>query len=90
MFLIWDTVQVLCDTYVTTDTGTGVVHQAPYFGEDDQRVCAAAGIVGPDSPVVCPVDASGRFTAEVRYLMLILLSTLSYSANRFLEVSVSI
>ncbi|CAG5132735.1 unnamed protein product, partial [Candidula unifasciata] len=57
--------RVLVDTYVTTDTGTGVVHQAPYFGEDDQRVCLANGIITRDMKMVCPVDPSGRFTEEV-------------------------
>jgi len=51
---------VLTDDYVTDEDGTGVVHMAPGFGEDDQRVSEAAGIV-----LVCPVDDSGRFTAEV-------------------------
>jgi isoleucyl-tRNA synthetase len=51
---------ILGDDYVTDDDGTGVVHNAPGFGEDDQRVCEAAGIV-----LVCPVDDAGRFTAEV-------------------------
>jgi isoleucyl-tRNA synthetase len=51
---------VLNDDFVTDDDGTGVVHMAPGFGEDDQRVCEAHGIV-----LVCPVDDSGRFTAEV-------------------------
>src|SRR5690606_6747734 len=46
--------------FVTTEDGTGVVHLAPAFGEDDMAVCAAAGI----EPVV-PVDSKGRFTAEV-------------------------
>jgi isoleucyl-tRNA synthetase len=55
-----DSFRVLVDDYVTDDDGTGVVHMAPGFGEDDQRVCEAAGIV-----LVCPVDDSGRFTAEV-------------------------
>ncbi len=52
--------QVLAADYVTTDSGTGVVHIAPAFGEEDKAVTDAAGIV----PVV-PVDARGRFTAEV-------------------------
>ncbi|MHB1139423.1 MAG: isoleucine--tRNA ligase, partial [Microthrixaceae bacterium] len=56
-----DSFRVLVDDYVTDDDGTGVVHMAPGFGEDDQRVCEAAGIV-----LVCPVDDSGRFTTEVR------------------------
>ncbi|XP_028160047.1 isoleucine--tRNA ligase, cytoplasmic [Ostrinia furnacalis] len=57
--------RVLVDSYVTDDSGTGVVHQAPYFGEDDFRVCLAAGIVTRDQDIICPVDASGKFTAPV-------------------------
>ncbi len=52
--------QVLAADYVTTDDGTGLVHIAPAFGEDDKVVTDAAGI----EPVV-PVDSHGRFTAEV-------------------------
>lgn len=52
--------RILAGDFVTTEDGTGVVHLAPAFGEDDMAVCAAAGI----SPVV-PVDSKGRFTAEV-------------------------
>jgi len=57
--------RVVTDTYVTSDAGTGVVHQAPYFGEDDNRVCLAHGIVSNDGEVVCPLDGVGRFTSEV-------------------------
>ncbi len=52
--------RVLSGDFVDTEEGTGVVHLAPGFGEDDQLVCAANGI-----DVVCPVDDRGRFTAEV-------------------------
>ncbi|MBV1906003.1 MAG: isoleucine--tRNA ligase [Pseudomonadales bacterium] len=52
---------VVADDYVTTDSGTGIVHQAPAFGEDDKRVIAAAGI----EAFVCPVDPYGKFTSEV-------------------------
>jgi isoleucyl-tRNA synthetase len=52
--------QVLVADFVTTEDGTGLVHLAPAFGEDDMAVCAAVGI----SPVV-PVDSKGRFTSEV-------------------------
>lgn len=52
--------RVLVDGYVTDEDGTGVVHQAPGFGEDDQRVCEANGIV-----LVVPVDDAGRFTLPV-------------------------
>lgn len=51
---------ILAADFVTTEDGTGVVHMAPGFGEDDQVTCAAAGI-----PVVCPVDDRTRFTSEV-------------------------
>ena len=53
--------QIVSDDYVSTDSGTGVVHQAPAFGEDDFRVLKAAGITA----MVCPIDMSGQFTAEV-------------------------
>ena len=51
---------VLADDFVSTEEGTGIVHMAPGFGEDDQRVCEAAGI-----SVVVPVDSRGRFTSDV-------------------------
>lgn len=53
------------DTYVTSESGTGIVHQAPGFGEDDLRACIKFGIVLKGESVVCPVDYSGRFTDEV-------------------------
>ncbi|OJF13691.1 isoleucine--tRNA ligase [Couchioplanes caeruleus] len=52
--------QVLAADYVSDEDGTGVVHQAPAFGEDDQNVCNAAGI-----PTVVTVDEHTRFTALV-------------------------
>ncbi|KAK3601599.1 hypothetical protein CHS0354_027846 [Potamilus streckersoni] len=57
--------RVLADSYVTAESGTGVVHQAPYFGEDDQRVCLHYGVITKDMDMICPVDASGKFTEEV-------------------------
>ena len=57
--------RVLCDSYVTEDSGTGAVHQAPYFGEDDHRVCMAAGIISKDGEMVCPIDPSGKFVDPV-------------------------
>ncbi|KAG9483419.1 hypothetical protein GDO78_009373 [Eleutherodactylus coqui] len=56
---------VVCDNYVKSDDGTGVVHQAPYFGADDYRVCMNFGIIQKDSVPVCPVNASGCFSEEV-------------------------
>lgn len=58
--------RVVADAYVTDDAGTGVVHQAPAFGEDDNRVCAEQGIFNKTSgELPCPVDPNGRFTDEV-------------------------
>jgi len=57
--------RVLTDGYVTDDSGTGVVHCAPAFGEDDYRVCMAHGVVTKGGELPCPVDANGRFTAQV-------------------------
>jgi isoleucyl-tRNA synthetase len=47
-------------------SGTGIVHQAPAFGEDDYRVCETAGIINKGKGLVCPVDANGCFTDEVK------------------------
>lgn len=57
--------RVVADSYVTEEGGTGIVHQAPAFGEDDYRVCMANGIVEKGADMPCPVDANGCFTAEV-------------------------
>ena len=51
---------VLAADYVSTDDGTGVVHMAPGFGEEDQNVCNAVGI-----PTICPMDEHGRYTSEI-------------------------
>lgn len=52
--------RVLEGAFVDTSEGTGVVHMAPGFGEDDQKVCEANGI-----DLVCPVDDRGRYTDEI-------------------------
>ncbi|MQY16771.1 Isoleucine--tRNA ligase [Streptomyces sp. RB5] len=46
--------------YVTTEDGTGLVHQSPAFGEDDLRTCRAYGL-----PVVNPVRPDGTFEADL-------------------------
>ena len=56
---------MLADEYVTDDNGTGVVHLAPYFGEEDYRVCLKNSVVTKETKPVCPVDVSGRFTDPV-------------------------
>lgn len=52
---------VISGDYVTTDSGSGLVHQAPAFGEDDYQAFRAAGL----EAFVCPVDMNGIFTDEV-------------------------
>ena len=52
---------VVADDYVTAEEGTGLVHQAPAFGEDDLRVVRNAGI----DAFVCPVTMGGHFTEAV-------------------------
>jgi isoleucyl-tRNA synthetase len=51
--------RVVSDDYVTTDSGTGIVHQAPAFGEDDARVCQREGV-----PMRDATDLEGKFTAD--------------------------
>ena len=52
--------RVIAGDFVATDEGTGIVHIAPAFGADDMAVGQAN-----DLPVIMPVDAEARFTAEV-------------------------
>ena len=47
---------VVCDEYVTMEDGTGIVHIAPAYGEDDNRVCRENNV-----PFVNLVDAQGKF-----------------------------
>jgi isoleucyl-tRNA synthetase len=55
-----DAWRVLVDDYVTTTDGTGIVHQAPAYGEDDKRLADAAGI-----PTILSLDDGGRFLPAV-------------------------
>lgn len=57
--------RVVSDNYVTDDAGTGIVHQAPAFGEDDYRVCLAHGVIAKGEDLPCPVDGNGCFTEQV-------------------------
>ncbi len=52
--------KILAGDFIEEGSGTGVVHLAPGFGEDDQRVCAENGI-----GIICPVDEAGRFSEEI-------------------------
>jgi isoleucyl-tRNA synthetase len=52
--------RVLTGGFVSTEDGTGIVHIAPGFGEDDYDAFKGTGV-----PAICPVDAECRFTEEV-------------------------
>lgn len=52
--------RVILSEHVTTEDGSGIVHMAPAFGEDDFHACQAVGI-----RMVDPVDMQGSFTEEV-------------------------
>jgi isoleucyl-tRNA synthetase len=62
------TLPILADAFVTTEEGTGIVHLAPAFGEDDYRVAAAAGIFRGDEPhtLYNPVRPDGTYDGRVR------------------------
>jgi len=53
---------VLESGHVTMETGTGIVHMAPAFGEDDYNVCHKLGM-----EIICPVDNHGVFSKEVTH-----------------------
>ncbi|MDZ8119805.1 isoleucine--tRNA ligase [Pontiella agarivorans] len=52
--------QVLNDDFVSTEDGTGIVHMAPAYGEDDYRICRAV-----DIPLIDPLDEDCVFTSRV-------------------------
>ena len=54
---------ILAGEFVSTDEGTGIVHIAPGFGEDDQLLCKANGI-----PTICPVDEGGKFNSKIGFV----------------------
>ncbi|MBE6451663.1 MAG: isoleucine--tRNA ligase [Alphaproteobacteria bacterium] len=54
--------KVLSGEFVSTEDGTGIVHIAPGFGQDDFEACRA---YDEHFPIVCPVDEAGKFTSEV-------------------------
>ncbi len=58
---------ILADSFVTTEDGTGIVHLAPAFGEDDYRVAAAEAIFAPDRPGTLdnPVRPDGTYEQRV-------------------------
>ncbi|CAA7012866.1 unnamed protein product [Microthlaspi erraticum] len=59
--------RVVADGYVTDDSGTGIVHCAPAFGEDDYRVCLENKIIKKGEILVVAVDEDGLFTERITH-----------------------
>jgi isoleucyl-tRNA synthetase len=57
--------RVIGADYVSSDSGSGIVHQAPAFGEEDFNAATAAGVITEELLPPNPVDDNGRFTKEV-------------------------
>ncbi|MBF0276428.1 MAG: isoleucine--tRNA ligase [SAR324 cluster bacterium] len=55
--------KIVCDDYVSDESGTGIVHQAPAFGEDDLRIGLREGL-----PVFDPVDENGNFKSYMGFI----------------------
>ncbi|KAK7430947.1 hypothetical protein QQZ08_002476 [Neonectria magnoliae] len=60
-----DCFRVIGADYVEAGQGTGLVHQAPAFGQEDYDAATAAGVITPERLPPCPVDDKGCFTSEV-------------------------
>ncbi|XP_061990360.1 isoleucine--tRNA ligase, cytoplasmic [Rosa rugosa] len=57
--------RVVADNYVTDDSGTGIVHCAPAFGEDDYRVCLENKVISKGETLIVAVDEDGCFTEKI-------------------------
>ncbi|XP_050372783.1 isoleucine--tRNA ligase, cytoplasmic [Argentina anserina] len=57
--------RVVADDYVTDDSGTGIVHCAPSFGEDDYRVCLENNVISKGETLIVAVDEDGCFTEKI-------------------------
>ncbi|KAJ3498519.1 hypothetical protein NLG97_g1056 [Lecanicillium saksenae] len=58
--------RVLNATYVTADSGVGIVHQAPAYGEDDYNVALEAGVISEKRPPPDPLNDTAHFTERVK------------------------
>lgn len=57
--------KIFSGDFVTDSDGTGIVHCAPGFGEEDYNVFVRHGLIRRNDLVPCPIDENGRFTSEV-------------------------
>lgn len=56
--------QVSSADFITSASGTAVVHCAPAFGEEDYRACVSKGLIEENGEAPCPVDENGCFVLE--------------------------
>ena len=85
--------RVVVDTYVTDKDGTGIVHQAPGFGEDDHRIALAYEVINADEMPPCPIDDTGRFTSEVpdfvgQYVKVSILRNIFYNVRWLIQLNI--
>lgn len=57
--------RILCGNHVVSETGTGIVHTAPAFGDEDYKICVRYGVIDPADPCVS-IDESGLFLPIVK------------------------
>ena len=58
---------ILSGDFVSEEDGTGIVHMAPAFGEDDFNACRKYGEnIGVKFPIICPIDEKGNFTEDIK------------------------
>jgi isoleucyl-tRNA synthetase len=57
--------QIVGDSYVTDTDGTGIVHCAPAYGNDDYRVCLERGLITKESKLFQPLDANGFVSSDI-------------------------
>lgn len=58
--------KVIPGSYVTDDSGTGIVHQSPFYGEEDFNCATAAGVITEKRPPPSVVDDTGKMTSDAK------------------------
>jgi isoleucyl-tRNA synthetase len=57
---------IVSDDYVLDDSGTGIVHLSPTFGEDDYRICLNANLISKNGEnLICPINDNGYFNSDI-------------------------
>ncbi|ORY85549.1 tRNA synthetases class I-domain-containing protein [Protomyces lactucae-debilis] len=59
--------RIIAADYVTADSGTGIVHQAPAFGEEDFDAAIKSGVITKNQPPPCPLDDRGCFLENITH-----------------------